>query len=82
MPYLVSDKQSDCSGWATVKQEDDGSYTTLNCQDNKQDASDQMVAISIAEEIEPGGEVNSTNNNKARSKMKKTERRTFTVRDI
>ena len=82
MPYLVSDKQSDCSGWATVKQEDDGSYTTLNCHDNKQDAIDQMVAISIAEEIEPGGEVNSTNNNKARSKMKKTERRTFTVRDI
>ena len=82
MPYLVSNKQSDCSGWATVKQEDDGSYTTLKCHDNKQDAIDQMVAISIAEEIEPGGEVNSTNNNKARSKMKKTERRTFTVRNI
>lgn len=82
MPYLVSNKQPDCSGWATVKQEEDGSYTTLNCHDNKQDAVDQMVAVSIAEEIEPGGEVNSTNNNKARSKMKKTERRTFTVRDI
>jgi HK97 family phage prohead protease len=57
MPYLVSNKQSDCSGWATVKQEDDGSYTTLKCHDNKQDAIDQMVAISIAEDIEPGGEV-------------------------
>ena len=57
MPYLVSNKQSDCSGWATVKQEEDGSYTTLKCHDNKQDAIDQMVAISIAEDMEPGGEV-------------------------
>jgi HK97 family phage prohead protease len=57
MPYLVSNKQSDCSGWATVKQEDDGSYTTIKCHDNKQDAVDQMVAISIAEDMEPGGEV-------------------------
>jgi len=57
MPYLVSNKQSDCSGWATVKQEEDGSYTTIKCHDNKQDAVDQMVAISIAEDMEPGGEV-------------------------
>lgn len=57
MPYFVSDKQADCSGWATVKQEDDGSYTTMNCHDNKQDAIDQMVAVSIAEDMEPGGEI-------------------------
>ena len=76
MPYFVSDKQSDCSGWATVKQESDGSYTTLVCHDTKQEAIDQMVAVSISEDIEPGGEVNS------RSKMKKIERRTFTVRDV
>jgi HK97 family phage prohead protease len=76
MPYFVSDKQADCSGWATVKQESDGSYTTVVCHDNKQDAIDQMVAVSISEDIEPGGEVNS------RSKMKKIERRTFTVRDV
>lgn len=62
MPYFVSDKQSDCSGWATVKQEDDGSYTTLNCHDNKQDAIDQMVAVSIAEDMEPGGEVRAVSN--------------------
>lgn len=62
MPYLVSNKQSDCSGWATVKQEDDGSYTTLKCHDNKQDAIDQMVAISIAEDMEPGGEVRAVSN--------------------
>ena len=59
MPYLISDKQSDCSGWATVKEEADGSYTTLSCHDTKQDAIDQMVAISIAEDMEPGGEVSS-----------------------
>jgi len=76
MPYFVSNNQSDCSGWATVKQESDGSYTTIACHDNKQDAIDQMVAVSISEDIEPGGEVNS------RSKMKKIERRTFTVQDV
>ena len=57
MPYYVSDKQSDCAGWATVKEEADGTYTTIGCHENKQDAIDQMVAISIAEEMEPGGEV-------------------------
>ncbi len=57
MPYFVSDKQADCSGWATVKEESDGSYTTLACHDTKQDAIDQMVAVSIAEDMEPGGEV-------------------------
>jgi uncharacterized protein len=76
MPYYISDKQDDCSGWATVKQESDGSYTTLSCHDNKQDAIDQMVAVSISEDMEPGGEINT------RSKMKKIERRTFTVRDV
>jgi HK97 family phage prohead protease len=76
MPYFISDKQDDCAGWAAVKQESDGSYTTLSCHDNKQDAIDQMVAVSISEDIEPGGEVNS------RSKVKKIERRTFTVQDV
>ena len=76
MPYYISDKQDDCSGWATVKQESDGSYTTLSCHDNKQDAIDQMVAVSISEDMEPGGEINT------RSKMKMIERRTFTVRDV
>jgi len=57
MPYFVSDKQADCSGWATVKEESDGSYTTLACHDTKQDAIDQMIAVSIAEDMEPGGEV-------------------------
>ncbi len=57
MPYFISDQQSDCSGWATVKQETDGGYTTVGCHDSKQDAIDQMVAISISEGIEAGGEI-------------------------
>jgi len=71
MPYFISDQQSDCSGWATVKQESDGSYTTMGCHDTKQGAIDQMVAVSISEDIEPGGEV-STRTGEDRSKMKKS----------
>jgi HK97 family phage prohead protease len=57
MPYFISESQSDCAGWATVKEEADGAYTTIGCHENKQDAIDQMVAVSIAEDMEPGGEV-------------------------
>jgi len=57
MPYGISSEQSDCANWAVVKEESDGSYTTLKCHDNKQDAIDQMVAISISEDMEPLGEV-------------------------
>jgi len=52
MPYYVSDENPDCSGWAVEK--DDGEV--IGCHDTKQAAIDQMVAVSIAEEIEPGGE--------------------------
>ena len=57
MPYYISDSQSDCDGWATVKEESDGSYTTIGCHSSKQDAIDQMVAVSIDEDMEPGGEI-------------------------
>ena len=57
MPYYISDEQSDCSGWATVKEESDGTYTTIGCHDSKQGAVDQMVAVSISEDMEPGGEI-------------------------
>jgi HK97 family phage prohead protease len=76
MPYFISAAQDDCDGWASVKQESDGSYTTIGCHTDKQDAIDQMIAVSLSEGIEPGGEVNS------RSKMKKIERRTYTVQDV
>jgi hypothetical protein len=83
MPYYISDQQSDCSGWATVKQESDGSYTSIGCHDTKQDAIDQMVAISVSEDMEPGGEVSKRESvGEDRSKMKKIERRTYTVRNV
>ena len=52
MPYFVTDSADDCSGWATVK--DDGEV--IGCHATKADAIAQMVAVSLAEGIEPGGE--------------------------
>ena len=66
MPYFITDSSPDCSGWATVK--DDGEV--IGCHTTKQDAIDQMVAISITEELEPGGE-----RLKKKNKMKKTDYR-------
>ena len=57
MPYYISNKESDCAGWATVKENSDGSFETIGCHDSKQGAVDQMVAVSLAEGIEPMGEV-------------------------
>lgn len=57
MPYGISENQGDCSGWATVKEESDGSFTTIGCHETKDDAISQMVAVSLAEDIEPLGEV-------------------------
>lgn len=52
MPYYITQSHPDCSGWATIKE--DGEL--LGCHTTKQSAIDQMVAISIAEGMEPGGE--------------------------
>jgi HK97 family phage prohead protease len=52
MPYFITDKSADCSGWATIK--DDGEV--LGCHESKADAIAQMVALSLAEGIDPGGE--------------------------
>jgi uncharacterized protein len=52
MPYFITDKADGCSGWATIK--DDGEV--MGCHTTKEDAIAQMVAISINEDIEPGGE--------------------------
>ena len=57
MPYYISDSQSDCSGWATVKADTpDSAPETIGCHQTKDDAIDQMVAVSLAEEIEPMGD--------------------------
>ena len=52
MPYFITDKSADCSGWATIKEDGE----VIGCHQTKQDAIDQMVAVSIAEDMEPGGE--------------------------
>jgi HK97 family phage prohead protease len=52
MPYFITDKSADCSGWATTK--DDGEV--IGCHQTKAEAIAQMVAVSIAEDMEPGGE--------------------------
>ena len=52
MPYYITDTAEGCDGWATIK--DDGEI--IGCHETKQAAIDQMVAVSIAEGMEPGGE--------------------------
>lgn len=52
MPYFITDESAECSGWAVIK--DDGEV--IGCHTTKGDAVDQMVAVSLAEGIEPGGE--------------------------
>jgi HK97 family phage prohead protease len=52
MPYYITNNSPDCSGWATIKEDGE----VMGCHTTKQAAIDQMVAISIAEDLEPGGE--------------------------
>jgi hypothetical protein len=54
MPYYISSDEAltGCPRWAVIK--DDGE--TVTCHANKEDAIAQMVAISIAEKLPPGGE--------------------------
>lgn len=52
MPYFISNTNPDCSGWAVEKEDGE----VMGCHATKQDAIDQMVAISVAEDMEPGGE--------------------------
>ncbi|NBW19747.1 MAG: HK97 family phage prohead protease [Caulobacteraceae bacterium] len=40
-----------------MKQEADGSFTTIGCHATKQDAIDQMIVVSLSEDIEPLGQV-------------------------
>jgi uncharacterized protein len=52
VPYYITDQNSDCSGWAVEKEDGE----VIGCHNSKQSAIDQMVAVSIAENMEPGGE--------------------------
>jgi hypothetical protein len=51
MPYFIWDESPECSGWAVVKEDGEA----VACHKSKQEAIEQMVAISVAEGIEPGG---------------------------
>jgi HK97 family phage prohead protease len=51
MPYYITDKGQDCAGWATVTEEG----RVIGCHKTKQGAIDQMVAVSIKENMKPGG---------------------------
>jgi HK97 family phage prohead protease len=52
MPYYITDKAESCAGWATIKEDGE----VIGCHTTKQDAVDQMVAISLSEDVEVGGE--------------------------
>ena len=52
MPYFISD-DTDCPEWAVVKSDGE----VIACHDSKEGAVDQMVALSLAEDMEPGGEL-------------------------
>jgi HK97 family phage prohead protease len=55
MPYFISET-TDCPNWAVVKEDN----SVVSCQESKEDAIAQMVALSLAENLEPGGELAST----------------------
>ena len=56
MPYFISNTEPECPNWAMVKRLDDGSYEVVGCHETKEKAINHMVAASLAEDIEPGGE--------------------------
>ena len=52
MPYYITDRHPECANWSVVKE--DGELVA--CHDTKDDAVENMVAVSIAEDIDPAGE--------------------------
>ena len=75
MPYFITDESPDCPNWAVVK--DDGEVVA--CHGSRQEAVDQMVAISIAEGIEPGGTYTASERDTAQSES--SEGRSETCQD-
>jgi len=56
-PYYISDNPTIVScpasrPWGVVKED----LETIGCHPTKRSATDQMVAVSIAEDMDPGGE--------------------------
>lgn len=46
MPYFITDKNADCSGWSVV----DDAGEAYGCHTTKQDAIDQAIAISLSDD--------------------------------
>lgn len=59
MPYWISNNQSDCAGWATLLEKDDGTYEIMACHDTKEDAVAHMVAASVNTDGKAMGELKS-----------------------
>jgi hypothetical protein len=51
MPYFITDEHPDCESWAVVKENGE----LLGCHSGEVSAIDQMVAVSLAEDVMPGG---------------------------
>lgn len=51
MPYFITYQSPDCPEWAVVKEDGEA----VACHESEEDAIAQMVALSIAEDLEPGG---------------------------
>lgn len=51
MPYFITDESPECTFWAVVKENGE----VVACHETKESATKQMVAISLAEGLEPGG---------------------------
>ena len=51
MPYFITDQHPDCDNWALVKE--DGEL--VFCHPNEPAARNHMIAISLSEDLEPGG---------------------------
>lgn len=52
MPYYIKLGAIGCDGWATIKEDGE----VIGCHQSKADAIAQMIAVSLAEDLEPGGE--------------------------
>ena len=51
MPYFITNESTECPEWAVVKEDGE----VVACHETEESATDQMIAISLAEGIEPGG---------------------------
>lgn len=51
MPYFITDRAPECPAWAVVKEDGE----VLACHETEESAQAQMVAVSIAEDMDPGG---------------------------